>query len=148
VVIDALDRVSVQLELGHDGGREVNPAGVQLGKSDRLLGGLTQPLEQRCCWASASVIDRIVPSDGISGASDGWWAAAAPSGRPRIRHPPQQPMNPVTPRQPRCGWRPSQIRYQRFQPSVLSSSSAARFRRLRSPRLRSARSSSDQPPSW
>jgi hypothetical protein len=33
VVIDALDRVSVQLELGHDGGWEVNPAGVKLGRA-------------------------------------------------------------------------------------------------------------------
>jgi hypothetical protein len=46
VVLDALDRVSVQLELGHDGGREVNPAGAKLGKRDRLLAGLAQPLEQ------------------------------------------------------------------------------------------------------
>ena len=46
VVIDPLDRIAVQLELGHDCGREVNPAGVQLGKSDRLLAGQTQSLEQ------------------------------------------------------------------------------------------------------
>jgi hypothetical protein len=46
VVIDALDRVSVQLELAHDDGGEVNPAGVQLGKIDRLLAGLAQSLEQ------------------------------------------------------------------------------------------------------
>jgi hypothetical protein len=44
VVIDALDRVSVERELADDGGREVNPAGVQLGKSDGLLTGLTQSL--------------------------------------------------------------------------------------------------------
>lgn len=44
VVIDTLDRISVQLELRNDRGREVNPAGVQLGKSNRLLAGLTQPL--------------------------------------------------------------------------------------------------------
>ena len=37
VVIDALDDVSVQLELGDDGGREVNPSGVQLGESDGLV---------------------------------------------------------------------------------------------------------------
>jgi hypothetical protein len=42
VVIDALDRVSVQRELGDNRGREVNPAGVQLGKSDRLVAGLAQ----------------------------------------------------------------------------------------------------------
>src|ERR1700740_3630915 len=46
VVIDALDGVSVQLELGDDGGWEVNPAGVQLGKSDRLVGRLAQALQQ------------------------------------------------------------------------------------------------------
>jgi hypothetical protein len=40
MVIDALDRVSVQLELGDDGGWEVNPGGVQLGKSDRLVARL------------------------------------------------------------------------------------------------------------
>ena len=46
VIIDALDRVSAQIELAHDGGREVNPAGVQLSEGDRLLAGLAQPLEQ------------------------------------------------------------------------------------------------------
>jgi hypothetical protein len=44
VVIDALNRVSVQLELADDGGREVNPGGVQLGKGERLVAGLAQPL--------------------------------------------------------------------------------------------------------
>jgi hypothetical protein len=46
VVIDALDHVSVQLELGDDSGREVNPAGMQLAKSDRLVARLAQALEQ------------------------------------------------------------------------------------------------------
>jgi len=46
VLIDALDLISVQLELADDGGREVNPASVQLGKSDRLLAGLAQALQQ------------------------------------------------------------------------------------------------------
>ena len=46
VAIDALDDISVQLELGDDAGREVNPAGVQLGKSDRLVAGLAQALQQ------------------------------------------------------------------------------------------------------
>jgi hypothetical protein len=46
VVLDALDDVSVQLELGDDGGREVNPGGVQLGKSDRLVAGWAQALQQ------------------------------------------------------------------------------------------------------
>ena len=49
VVIDTLDRVSVQLELGNDCGREVNPAGVQLGKSDRLLAGWRSRSSNRCC---------------------------------------------------------------------------------------------------
>jgi hypothetical protein len=31
-LIDTVDRVSVQLELTHDDGREVNPTGAQLGK--------------------------------------------------------------------------------------------------------------------
>ena len=46
VIIDALDHVSAQIELAHDGGREVNPAGVQLSEGERLLAGLAQPLEQ------------------------------------------------------------------------------------------------------
>jgi hypothetical protein len=42
VVIDALDDVSAQLELGHDCGREVNPAGVKLGRrpAGRRLGAV------------------------------------------------------------------------------------------------------------
>jgi hypothetical protein len=46
VVIDAVDDVPVQLELGHDGGWERDPAGVQFGKRDRLIAGLAQSLEQ------------------------------------------------------------------------------------------------------
>jgi hypothetical protein len=46
VVIDAVDHVSVQLELGDGGGWEVNPAGVQFGKSDWLVSGLAQSLQQ------------------------------------------------------------------------------------------------------
>jgi hypothetical protein len=46
VVIDALDRVSGQLELGDDGGWERDPAGMQLHKTDRLLAGLAQSLQQ------------------------------------------------------------------------------------------------------
>ncbi|MGN6170309.1 MAG: hypothetical protein ACTHQQ_19375 [Solirubrobacteraceae bacterium] len=49
MVIDTLDRVSVQLELGNDCGREVNPAGVQLGKSDLLLAGWRGRSSNRCC---------------------------------------------------------------------------------------------------
>ncbi len=44
VVIDALDRVSVQFELADDGGRKVNPGGVQLGKGERLVAGLAQSI--------------------------------------------------------------------------------------------------------
>ena len=46
VVIDAGDDVAVQLELGDDGGRERDPGGVQLCKSDRLVAGLAQALQQ------------------------------------------------------------------------------------------------------
>ncbi len=49
MVVDAFDRVSDHLKLGHDYRREVNPASVQLGKSDRLMAGLTQQLSNRCC---------------------------------------------------------------------------------------------------
>ncbi len=68
VVIDALDDVGFQLELGDDCGRDVNPAGTQLGKTDRLLAGLAQSLQQPLCRASASVIDEL-PSSEIVGAS-------------------------------------------------------------------------------
>ena len=40
MVIDPLDHVSVELEFGNDGGRERDPAGVQVGKRDRLITGL------------------------------------------------------------------------------------------------------------
>jgi hypothetical protein len=46
VVIDALDDVSAQLELADDASREVNPAGEELGKGDRLVAGPAQALEQ------------------------------------------------------------------------------------------------------
>jgi hypothetical protein len=46
VVIDALDDVAVQLELGDDGGREVNPARVQLDEGHWLVAGIAQSLEQ------------------------------------------------------------------------------------------------------
>ncbi len=46
VVIDTLDEVPVQLELGHDGSRERDPVGVQVGEGDRLVAGLTQSVEQ------------------------------------------------------------------------------------------------------
>jgi hypothetical protein len=42
--VDAFDDVSVQLELGDDGGREVDPVGAELGKSDGLFTGLAQSL--------------------------------------------------------------------------------------------------------
>jgi len=45
VVIDTVDRVSGQLELAHNGGREVNPTVVQFGKSDRPIAGPAQLLE-------------------------------------------------------------------------------------------------------
>lgn len=46
VLVDALEGVPAQLELGHDRGREVNPAGVELRKGDGLPAGLMESLEQ------------------------------------------------------------------------------------------------------
>ena len=46
MVIDARDDVSAQLQLADPSRREVNPSGVQLGKSDRLVAGLAQALQQ------------------------------------------------------------------------------------------------------
>ena len=42
--MDTLDDVSVQFQLGDDGGREVNPGGVELDECDRLFTGLAQSL--------------------------------------------------------------------------------------------------------
>ena len=44
-LIGTVDRVSVQLELAHNGGREVNPTVAQLGKSDRLIAGPVELLK-------------------------------------------------------------------------------------------------------
>ena len=60
VVIHALDRVPVQLELGHDGGWEVNPGGVQLGKSDGVIASLAQALEQSLLLGVSKRHRRIV----------------------------------------------------------------------------------------
>jgi hypothetical protein len=60
VVIDALDRVPVQLELSDNGGWEVNPAGMQLRKSDRLVTGLAQSLQQQLLLGVRARHDRIV----------------------------------------------------------------------------------------
>jgi len=67
VVIDALDDVSVQLELGDDGGREVNPAGASSAKATGWSPAWRSRLSSRCCWASASVVDRLLPSSEIGG---------------------------------------------------------------------------------
>jgi hypothetical protein len=45
MLIDTLNGVSVQFKLADDGGREVNAAGAQLVKRDRLLAGLAQVLQ-------------------------------------------------------------------------------------------------------
>jgi hypothetical protein len=60
VGINALDRVSVQLELGDDGGREVNPAGMRLRKSDRLAAGVVQSLQQQLLLGVSERHRRIV----------------------------------------------------------------------------------------
>jgi hypothetical protein len=59
VVMDALDRVSVRLEFAQDRGREVNPAGAQLPKSDRLVAGAAQSLKRALLLA---VSERHRPS--------------------------------------------------------------------------------------
>jgi hypothetical protein len=42
--MDALDRVSAELELAQDGGREVDPAGSQVCERDRPVPGAAQSL--------------------------------------------------------------------------------------------------------
>jgi len=76
VVIDALDRVAVQLdrvavqlEPGDDGGWEVNPASMQLGESDRLVAGLAQSLQQPLLLDVSGRHRRIGPLQRIVGAS-------------------------------------------------------------------------------
>jgi hypothetical protein len=44
VLIDALYDISVQLELGNEGGGERDPGGMQLGERDRVVVGLAQLL--------------------------------------------------------------------------------------------------------
>jgi hypothetical protein len=44
VFMDTLDDVSVELQLGDDGGWEVNAGGVELDKGDRMFTGLAQLL--------------------------------------------------------------------------------------------------------
>jgi hypothetical protein len=78
LVVDALDDVSVQLELGRDGGWEVNAAGVQIGKSDRWSPAWRSRSSSRYRWASASVIDRIVALQRVGRASS--------VSKPRCRH--------------------------------------------------------------
>jgi hypothetical protein len=69
VVIHARDDVSVQLKLGDDGGRERNPAGMQLGESDRLVTGLAQSLQQPLLLDVSGRHRRIGPLQQIVGAS-------------------------------------------------------------------------------
>jgi hypothetical protein len=47
VLVDALERVSAQLQLGHDGGREVNPAGVMESLEQPLLLGVGETGDQK-----------------------------------------------------------------------------------------------------
>lgn len=44
ILMDALDRVSAELELAQDGGREVDPAGSQVCERDRPVPGAAQSL--------------------------------------------------------------------------------------------------------
>ena len=109
VVINALDRVSVQLELGDDGGREVNPAGVQLRKSDRLAGGVVQSLQQPLLLGVSERRRRIVDLPRDWGRVECFRAALLPLGRWRLggfgHRPPLHPGS----RRPDCpdAWRAS-----------------------------------------
>jgi hypothetical protein len=69
VVKHALDDVSVQLELGDYGGREVNPASAELGKRDRLVAGLAQALQQPLLLDVSKRHRRFLLLGGIGGAS-------------------------------------------------------------------------------
>ena len=62
MLIDALYDISVQLELGNEGGGERDPGGMQFGERDRLVAGLAQLLEQPLLLRSVGVIDRCRPS--------------------------------------------------------------------------------------
>ena len=46
MIMDTLDAVTVELELGDGRGRKVNPVGAQLGKRDRPPAGSPQSFEQ------------------------------------------------------------------------------------------------------
>ena len=69
VVIDALDDVSVQFELGYDGGRERDPGGVQLGERDRLVASLAEVLQQPLLLGVSGRHRWIVAPSGIVGGS-------------------------------------------------------------------------------
>ena len=60
VVIDALDEVPVQLELGDDGGPERDPVGCSSAKATGWSPAWRSRSSSRCCWGSAGVIDVIV----------------------------------------------------------------------------------------
>jgi hypothetical protein len=85
VVIDALDHVSVQLELRDDGGRERDPAGVQLRKPTGCSPASRRRSSSRCCWTSASVIDGFSPSSAICGRLERFQAALLPPDVWRLR---------------------------------------------------------------
>jgi hypothetical protein len=60
--MNALDDVSVHLQLRDDSGGEGNPGGVQFGKSDGLVAGLAQSVQQPLLLGvkETHLIDRIV----------------------------------------------------------------------------------------
>jgi hypothetical protein len=80
VVMYALDCVSVQLQLGNDGGREVDPAGAELGKSDWPITGLPQVLQQAQLLGVSKRHRRIVslPPERVA---SGWFARPRVDGR-------------------------------------------------------------------
>ncbi len=56
VAVHALDHVSAEPELGHDRGRKVDAAGVQVGEGDRLTARGSQPRQK-------PLLLRIAPLD-------------------------------------------------------------------------------------
>lgn len=74
--MNALDDVSVQLQLGDDGGGKGNPGDVQLGKSDGLVAGLAQPVQQRLLLGVKETHRQIVALRRACSAQTGVWVVS------------------------------------------------------------------------
>ena len=83
-VMDALEDVSVQLALADDGGREVNPAGVQLDTGDRLVAGPAQALQQQLLPRAKRRHQSAGSRCSVEGANGRLRAQRYPGGRVRV----------------------------------------------------------------